>query len=118
MDKILIRDLSLRAIIGTFPEERHDKQDLIFNLELHTDLAAAGASDDLNDTVDYKTLKKRIIAMVESSGFLLLERLAEETAAICLDDKKVKAVKVTVDKPNALRFARSAAVEIFRQQKD
>lgn len=117
MDKILIRDLSLRTIIGVFPEERDEKQDVVINLELHTDLTAAGQSDDLNDTIDYKTLKKRIIAMVDQSRFQLIERLAEEIATICLNDAKVNAVRVVIDKPGALRFARSAAVEIFRQAK-
>jgi len=116
MDKIMIRDLALRTIIGTLPAERREKQDIVINLELQTDLTAAGRSDDLNDTVDYKALKKRIIGRVESSQFLLLERLAAEIASLCLEEKKIAAVKVTIDKPGALRFARSAAVEIFRQQ--
>ena len=117
MDKIIIRDLSLRTIIGTFPEERREKQDVIFNLELYTDLSRAGRSDALEDTVDYKSLKKQLIAMVEAAQFLLLERLAEAAAELCLTDARIRAVRITVDKPGALRFARSAAVEIFRRRR-
>lgn len=116
MDKLYIRDLTLRAIIGTFPEERREKQDLIFNIELGCDLTKAGNSDDLNDTVDYKKIKKDIIALVESSAFQLIEKLAAETAAICLANPLVQYVKVIIDKPNALRFARSAAIEIERKR--
>lgn len=114
MDKIIIRDLTLRTIIGTFPEERREKQDVIFNIELICDLAPAGQSDRLNDTVDYKTMKKNIIAMADHSEFMLIERLAQAVADVCLADKKVCKVKVTVDKPGALRFCRSVAVEIER----
>jgi len=116
MDKIIIRDLKLRAIIGTFPEERREKQDIIINLEILTDLRAAGKSDELTDTVDYKTMKQNIIAMVEASKFQLIERLAEEIANIVLQDKKVIGTRVIIDKPGALRFASSAAVEIYREQ--
>jgi dihydroneopterin aldolase/D-erythro-7,8-dihydroneopterin triphosphate epimerase len=114
MDKIYIRDLAVRCIIGIFPEERHAKQEVLINICMETDLQAAGRSDDLNDTVDYKRLKKMTLAMVEQSRFQLIESLAEKTAEICLSDEKVQRVTVTVDKPGALRFARSAAVEVVR----
>ena len=114
MDKIYIRDLALRCIIGIYPEERREKQDVIINVEMHCDLRAAGKSDDLHDTVDYKSIKKAILKLVESSHFQLIEALAENIAAIALADSKVSEVVVTVDKPGALRFAKSSAVEITR----
>lgn len=116
MDKIYIRDLVLRCIIGVFPEERRDKQELTMNLCLETDLRKAGNSDDLNDTVDYKTIKQGILKMVEASDYELIESIAERTAEICLRDPKVQRVTVTLDKPGCLRFAKSAAVEITREQ--
>jgi D-erythro-7,8-dihydroneopterin triphosphate epimerase len=118
MDQIHIRDLSLRAIIGIYPEERREKQDVVFNIALFADLSAAGKNDDLQATVDYKTLKKRIIAMVEASSFQLIEALAESTAALCLADPRVVKVQVTVDKPSALRFAKSAAVTLERTREN
>jgi FolB domain-containing protein len=114
MDKILIRDLSLRAIIGTFPEERNIKQDVLFNIELHCDLSKAGKSDKLEDTVNYKEVKQAIIKHVEKSECFLVEALAEQVAKICLSQEGVKSTKVTLDKPGALRYARSVAVEIER----
>jgi len=116
MDRIFIRDLALRCIIGIFPEERREKQDIIINVEMHADLHAAGRSDDLNDTVDYKAIKKAILQLVEGSRFKLIESLAERIAAIALENEKVQTVIVTIDKPGALRFAKASAVEITRKR--
>jgi len=118
MDRIFIRDLALRCIIGIYPEERREKQDIVINVEMHCDLRAAGKSDDLKHTVDYKTVKKTILKLVEDSRFQLIEALAENIAAIALADEKVQHVVVTVDKPGALRFAKSSAVEISRSRND
>ena len=114
MDKIFIRELALRCIIGIYPEERREKQNIVVNIELHTDLRKAGHSDDLVDTVDYKAIKKAILKRVEESSFQLIEALAENIATLALADNKVKRVVVTIDKPGALRFAKSSAVEITR----
>lgn len=116
MDRIHIRDLSLRCIIGLYPEERKNKQDVIINIVLETDLSSAGKSDLLSDTVDYKAIKLAILDFVENSSFQLIESLAEGIAAICLKDRRVQGATVTIDKPGALRFARSVAVEITRKR--
>ena len=114
MDKIYVRDLALRCVIGVFPEERNIKQDVLINLMLETNMLTSSVTDDLNDTVDYKGLKKRIVEVVEASDCQLIERLAELVAEVCLATAHVHAVTVTLDKPGALRYARSVAVEIYR----
>lgn len=114
-DRIHIRDLALRCIIGINPEERREKQDVTINIVMECDLSKAAMSDSLEDTVNYREVKKEIIAMVEASDCYLIERLADEIAEICLQSPLVKGVWVTVDKPGPLRFARSAAVEIYRR---
>lgn len=116
MDRIFIRDLALRCIIGIYPEERREKQDILINVEMYADLRAAGRSDDLNDTVDYKAIKKAILKLVEGSSFQLIESLAERVAEIALANEKVEKVVVTIDKPGALRFAKASAVEITRER--
>lgn len=116
MDKIYIRDLLLRCIVGIYPEERENKQDVIINIEMSCDLSAAAASDQIEDTVNYKAVKKEIMALVENSAFLLIERMAGEIASVCLAHSGVSQVRVTVDKPGALRFARSVAVEVVRSR--
>ncbi|MBN2710815.1 MAG: dihydroneopterin aldolase [Planctomycetes bacterium] len=117
LDHIHIRDLRLRCVIGLYEWERKEKQDVIVNITIHADLTAAGRSDNLDDTVDYKAIKKEIITFVEGSGFNLVEALAEGIADICLGNEKVMGCEVTVDKPGALRFARSVAVEISRERR-
>ena len=116
-DKIYIRDLMLRCIIGIYPHERNEKQDVIINIVLESDLSKAGRTDEISDTINYKTLKKRIMQLVEKSKYNLIEKLADEIAKICLKDKMVSRATVTVDKPGALRFSRSVAVEIVRAKK-
>jgi D-erythro-7,8-dihydroneopterin triphosphate epimerase len=114
VDKIIIEDLLLRCVIGVYAWERELKQDVIFNITLSADLRKAGRTDNVADTVDYKQLKQSIIELVESSAFQLIETLAEQVAARCLAQPGVQAVKVRVDKPGALRFARTVGVEIER----
>lgn len=116
MDRILIRDLQLRCIIGVDEHERRDKQDVVVNIVLHTDTRRAGESDRFEDAVDYRAIKKRIVAMVEGSQCRLLEALAEQIARACLENPAVREVQVSVDKPSALRFARSVAVEVTRRR--
>lgn len=114
-DKIYIRDLALRCIIGLYEEERREKQDIIINLIIYTDLSKACKNDNIEDSIDYKVIKKSIISLVENSEFFLIEKLAGEVSKICLKDSRIKIVKVTIDKPGALRFSKSAAVEIIRK---
>ncbi len=117
-DQIEIKDLLLRTHIGATEQERRDRQDVLINLVLETDTRAAGRSDDINDTVNYRTLNKRLIAHVEGTTFNLVEKLAEDLAALCLAEPRVRRVRVTVEKPGALRFARSVGVTIVRERGD
>ena len=114
-DRITIRDLGFRCIIGINEDERREKQDVIVNLILWADLRKPCQSDDINDTIDYKALKKTILARAEQSQFFLVEALAQTIADICLTQPLVQQVRVCVEKPAALRFARSVGVEITRK---
>ncbi len=116
MDRILINDLLVRCIIGVNEDERREKQDVVINIAISADLAKAGASDQFEDAIDYRSLKKKIIAMAENSHFFLVEALAEAVAGICLEHPAVREALVRVEKPGALRFARSVGVEIARQR--
>ncbi len=115
-DKIYIRDLALRCIIGIYPDERREKQDVLINVVLEGDMTAAQKSDQIEDTINYKALKKSIMRMVEASAFNLIETLAARILDICLEEARVQRATVTVDKPGALRFARSVAVELSRER--
>ncbi len=117
MDRILISDLSVRCIIGINEDERREKQDVLINISLSVDLAKAGRSDRFEDAVDYRAIKKEIMSTVEDSSYHLVEALAEAVADLCLKYSGVLKAQVRVEKPTALRFARSVGVEITRQQK-
>lgn len=116
LDEIIIRDLHFRCIIGVDEEERREKQDVLAQITLHADLRKAGGSDAIEDTVDYKILKKRIVRMAERSSYHLIEALAERIAGLCLKHDGVECAEVTVEKPGALRFARTVAVRIVRRK--
>ena len=113
-DLIHIKDLLLRGIIGINPEERLNKQDILINITLYTDHTAAGLSDQIEDAVNYRTITKAIINLVEETQFNLVEKLAAEVNHICMQDKRVTRAVVTIEKPGALRFARSVGVTVDR----
>lgn len=75
MDKVLIRDLLIRGIIGINPDERVKKQDILINIVIYTDIRRAAETDDIDDTTNYKDISKRIIDFVEASSFLLVEQI-------------------------------------------
>ena len=114
MDSVFIRDLRVETVVGIYDWERRIRQTVSLDLDMGADIRTAAKSDRIEDTVDYRALKKRILAMAEPSSFHLEEALAHAVAALCLEYPQVQRVDVRVEKPNALRFARTVAVEISR----
>lgn len=117
MDRIAIEELHLRCIIGIQDWERKTPQDVLISLSLFADLEQAGKTDRIEDTVNYKTLTKAIIHFVENSSFQLVEALADGIARLALGDPRVVTVIIAVEKPGAIRFARSVGVEIKRDRR-
>jgi len=117
-DRIHIKNLLLRTIIGLNDWEREKRQDVLINLTLFTDMRAAGRSDDASDILNYRMLAKAVIEYVEHSQHFLVEALASEIARICVVDHDAARVIVQVEKPGALRFAESVGVEIERSRAD
>ena len=115
-DKIHIRDLVVTCIVGTLPAERFRRRKVVVNLVLSCDLKRAGKSDDLRHTVDYAAICQTVAGVARRSCYHLLERLAQEIADTCLAFPGVAGVVVTLDKPGAVRGARSVGVEIGRQR--
>ncbi len=108
--KIRIKNLRVRTIIGIYEWEREHLQEVVVNVDMEFDGSQAVKTDAIEDTVNYKALKKRIIHEVEASDFQLLEKLADHILNIVMDDSKVQNAAVEVDKPHALRFADSVSV--------
>ncbi|MEI6563139.1 MAG: dihydroneopterin aldolase [bacterium] len=116
LDKIRIRELRVRCRVGVTALERRLPQEVLITVTLHADLQRACRSDDLRHTVDYKALKKAILAESERKSFKLIERLAQRIAELSLQDPLVRQVDVVVQKLGALRFALCSEVEITRRK--
>lgn len=116
-DRILIKDLEVEGILGINPDERLNPQPIRVNAVLHVDTAAAAKSDDIDDAVNYRTITKAMIAHIEQGDPMLVERLVAELADICFEaDERIEEVEMTVEKPAALRHARSVGISIARQR--
>ena len=116
MDKVIIKDLLARGVIGVNEWERQVTQDILINIVLYTDLRKASETDDLTFSVDYRKITKRAVVLAETAKRLTVEALAGDIAKMCLEDIGVQKVRVRVEKPGAVRFARSVGVEIERNR--
>lgn len=114
MDQVFIRDLSVRGVIGIHDWERDVRQEITINLSLFGDFHLASKSDQIEDCINYQTLAEKVSAHAESAHRFTVEALAADLADICLAEPNVRKVRVRVDKPGAIRFARSVGVEIER----
>lgn len=116
MDKVIIKDLLVRGIIGLNDWEREKPQDILINITLYADLKQAGESDEIQSSVNYRTVAKKVFAHAESAAPLTVEKLAEDLAQICLAEPNVEKVRLRVEKPGAVRFADSVGVEVERRK--
>lgn len=114
MDKVIIKNLLARGIIGVRDWERKRAQDILINITLFTDTRRAAETDDINDCADYSEVTKKVQAHAESAARFTVESLANDLAGICLTQNNVGRVIVRVEKPTAVRFAESVGVEIER----
>ncbi len=117
MDKIFLRELKVEAIIGIWDWERKIRQTIIIDLEMSADIARAAATDDIEDTLDYKGVAKRVQQFVADSSFQLVETLAERIAGIVRDEFGVAWVRVVVHKPGAIRGSRDVGIDIERGER-
>lgn len=115
-DRIFVRGLVVHTVIGVHDYERPIRQLLVLDLDLEVDLATSAASDALADTVDYRALCERIRRHLEQGSYALIERVAEEAARLALAERAVRAVRVTLEKPGAVRRTRTVGVVIERRR--
>ena len=107
-----IVDLRVRAIIGTHPFERKNKQELIINISLEYDATKASRSDDLKDAVDYECISNAVIKIAENSSCLLLEKLAAKMMDKLKGFKGLQNISLRIDKPQAIAQARCISYKI------
>ena len=117
-DRIFLRGLAAECIIGFIDWERRVRQTVVVDLELPVDCRRAAASDEVADTVDYKRVAKRVLAYIEASEFKLVETLAHRLALLLLEEFGVEWVRVSLNKPGAIRNSRDVGVVIERSRAD
>lgn len=118
MDIIYLNDLRIDTVIGIYDWERRTRQTVILDLEMGTDIRAAAASDDIEHTLDYKAVAKRLIDFVSSSEYQLVETLAEKIAEIIISEFNVPWLRLRLNKQGALRGVRDVGVIIERGNND
>jgi dihydroneopterin aldolase len=118
MDIIFLHDLTIETIIGIYDWERKEKQSIILDLDMATNIAAAARTDAIEDTLNYKAVAKRLIEFVGDSDFQLVETLAERVTEIVLTEFSVKWLRLRVNKQGAVRYAGDVGVIIERGVKD
>jgi len=117
-DRIFLRGLTAECIIGFIEWERRVKQTVVVDLELPVDCRRASVSDDVADTVDYKRVAKRVLAYIEGSEFKLVETLAQRLALLLLEEFGLEWVRISLNKPGAIRSSRDVGVLIERTRSD
>ncbi|MBM3123771.1 MAG: dihydroneopterin aldolase [Chloroflexi bacterium] len=116
MDKVFIKGLLVRGIIGVNEWERKRAQDILINVTVFTDTRRAGETDDIQDSVDYSKLARQLQTHAETAARFTVEALANDLVRICLENKRVTKAIVRVEKPGAVRFSRSVGVEVERSR--
>jgi len=117
-DRIFIRGLEVECIIGFIDWERRVKQKVVLDLEVPVDCARAARADDVADTLDYKQVVDQVTALVAGSAFMLVETMAQRIAELILKEFHVDWIRVTVNKPGAIRGLRDVGVTLERHQAD
>jgi FolB domain-containing protein len=116
LDKIIIKNLVARGIIGLNKWEREKPQEILINIIVFTDIKKAAELDDISHSVNYRTIAKKAQSHAESAARISVEALAEDIASLCLEEPNALKVLVRIEKPRAVRFAESVGVEIERSR--
>ena len=117
MDIVFIKELQIDTVIGIYDWERKIRQTISLDIEMAADIQQAAKSDNIEDTLSYKTVAKRLIEFVEQSEYELVEALAEKICSIILEEFAVPWVRLGLSKPGAVRGSRSVGVIIERGSK-
>ncbi len=117
MDIIFLHDLKIETVIGIWDWERKIRQTVVIDLDMAADIRQAASSDGIDDTLNYKSVAKRLQQFVGESEFLLVEAMAENIADILLKEFAVPWVRVRVNKPGAISGAGDVGVMIERGEK-
>ena len=118
MDIIFLSGLTTECIIGIWDWERRVKQKVVVDLEMGADIRRAAGSDQIDDTLDYKSVSKRLLQFIGDSEFQLVETLTERIAELVITEFSVPWVRVRLNKQGAIRGARDVGIQIERRRED
>jgi len=118
MDKIILTNLKIDAVIGIWDWEKRNPQTISIDLEMQTNTKKAAQSDAIEDALDYKAVSKRVKQFAQASQFNLIETLAEKIANIILEEFDVKWLKLRISKPFAIRDSKNIGICIERTKND
>ncbi len=117
-DRIFLHGLEIECIIGFIEWERRIKQTVVLDIEMPVDCARAAVNDDVADTLDYKKVAKRVIAFVSESEFKLVETMAHRLALTILEEFAIEWVRLSINKPGAIRGSKDVGVAVERTRAD
>lgn len=117
-DRIFLRGLEVECVIGFIEWERRVKQTVVIDLEMPVDCRAAALVDEVEATLDYKKVAKRVAGFVEGTQFKLVETLAQRVALVVLEEFGIEWIRVSINKPGAIRGSRDVGVTIERTRAD
>ena len=117
MDIIFLHGIEANCVVGVWEWEKQITQKIIVDIDVSAGIAASAATDELEDTLNYKALAESVIGMLEESRFQLIETMAEEVAKLVMKDFSVAWIKVRINKGGAVKNVRNVGVEVQRGQR-
>jgi len=117
MDIVFIRELRADTVIGVYDWERNIRQTVVLDLEMSSDNRRAAGSDQFGDALDYAAISARVLSFIEGSEFLLIETLAEQVAALIMQEFHVAWLRLRLSKPGAVAQAKAVGVLIERGER-
>ena len=115
---IFIKDFIIHEIIGIHDHEKEKKQKIKFNIVIDVNQNTLPNEKDLKSIINYEKITKKLENLVKNKKYNFLESLAEDSFVEIFKDKRINSVKIKIEKPDAIKNASSAGVEIFKSRSD
>ena len=117
MDRIFLSEMKIETTVGIWEWEKRIKQQVIIDIEMSADIKKAAATDQIEDTLNYKAVAKSVRKLVEESSFQLVETMAEKISELVIGEHNVSWVRIKVNKPGAIRGSKGVGIIIERDDK-
>ena len=115
---VFIKDFIIEEIIGIHEHEKIKKQKIKFNKVLNVNQSSIPDEKDIKSIVDYEKITNKLENLTKSKKYNFLESLAEDSFKEIFEDKRINSVTIKIEKPEAIKSAKSVGVEVFKTRKD